>query len=96
MKQAIKDCRDDDLIVKEFGPIGECLVGGQDSAGLLIAVGNEPEKEIAFLPVDGRVSDLINDHKRRFVIASPSAGAACLVVFPEFSDEVLHGSEVHT
>ena len=95
MQQTIKDRRDDNRIMEELRPVRERLVGGQDGAGLLVAVGNEPVEEIALLPVDGRVAHFVNDHESGFVIASPPAGAACLVVFPELPDEVLHGGEVH-
>ena len=95
MQQAVKDRRDDDLVMKEFGPVGECLIGGQNRAGLLVSVGYEAEKEIALLAVDGRVAHFIDDHESGFVIASPPAGTACLVIFLELPDEVLHGGKVH-
>lgn len=70
MQQAVQEGRDNDRIMKQFGPVGEGLVGRDNGAGLLIPIGNEPEKEIAFLSVDRRIANLIHDHQRRFVVAS--------------------------
>ena len=62
VKQAVQERRDDDRIMKQFGPVREGLVGGDNGAGLLIPIGDESEKEIALLSADRRIADLIHDH----------------------------------
>ena len=59
MQQTVQKRCDYDLIMEEFGPVGKCLVRGDDGAGLLIAISDEPEKQIALLSVYRGVTDLI-------------------------------------
>ena len=67
--------------MKQFGPVGEGLVGRDNGAYLLIPIGNESEKEIAFLSAYRRIANLINDHQCRFVVTSASAPPSGLMVF---------------
>ncbi len=93
MQETVEDGCNDDLVVKELGPVGEGLVGRQDGAGLLVAVGHEAIKEIALLPVDGRIPNLVHDHQGRFVITPTTTGTARFLVLLELLDQVLHGGE---
>jgi hypothetical protein len=38
MKQAVQECRDNDRILKQLGPVGEGFVGGDNGAGLLVPI----------------------------------------------------------
>jgi hypothetical protein len=94
MKQTVQECRDNDRIMEQFGPVGEGLVGGDNGTGLLIPIGNESEKEIAFLSVNRRIPNLIHDHQRRFVVASASPFSLGAMIFFQLSDQVLHCGKV--
>jgi len=72
--------------MEQLGPVGKGLVGGDNRAGLLVAIGDEPEKEITFLSVDRRITDLVHDHQSRFVIASAPAFPFGMAVFFQLSD----------
>jgi len=37
--------------MEEFSPVEIRLVGGDEDVGLFIAIGDEPEKQVAFLSV---------------------------------------------
>ena len=89
VKQPIKDGRGDHSIPKEFLPIGEALVGGDDRGALLIAIGDELEEEIGFPAVHGQVAGFIDDHQAGAQISLPLA-----LGFLEFTDQGVHRGEV--
>ncbi len=74
MQQSVQNGRDDDQIVEQFCPIGECLVRCNYRAGLFITVGNEPEEQVTFFKADGGIPHLINNNQRGFIIAATFDG----------------------
>ncbi len=60
MQQTVQERCDYDRIMEEFSPVGKRLVRGDNSAGLLIAIGDESEKQVALLSVYRSVPDFIN------------------------------------
>jgi len=95
MKQAVQECRNNDRVLKQLGPVGKGLVGSDNGAGLFVAIGNESEKEIAFLSVDRRIANLIHDHQRRLVVASSSPFSLGMMIFLQLSDQVLHRGKIN-
>lgn len=61
VKKTVEDSRGQDLVVEDYSPVGEDLVGSEDQAGLLVAAGQEAEKEPRFLPAYGQISHFIDD-----------------------------------
>ena len=51
MRDAIQDGRGNRNIGKDFIPLGEGLVGGEDGGGFLIASGNELEEQVCTLDI---------------------------------------------
>ena len=61
MQDTVQDggCNSD--IGKNLVPLGEGFVGSKDGGGLLIAPGNQLEKQICTLNVHREIADLINN-----------------------------------
>ncbi len=66
MQDTVKDRGVDRDVGKDLVPLGEGLVGDKDGGSLLIASGNELEKEVCALDVHGEVADLVNDEHSVF------------------------------
>ena len=95
MKQTVQERCDYDRIMEEFSPVGKRLVRGNNSAGLLIAIGDESEKQVALLSVYRSVPDFINDDYGRFMITSTSARPAGFVVFFQLLDKIFHVGKIN-
>ena len=63
VKQAIKQRSGDDGITKNFAPLGEAAVGGDDHGAPLVAGVDQLEEQIAGAGTDAQVSDLIDDEQ---------------------------------
>ena len=50
MKQSIKNSRGNDRITKNFVPLGETTVGGEDHGAFLITVRDELEEKMDTVP----------------------------------------------
>ena len=61
MQQTVQERCDYDRVMEEFSPVGKRLVRGDNGAGLLIAISDESEKQVALLSVYRSVPDFIND-----------------------------------
>jgi len=59
MQQTVQKRCDYDLIMEKFCPVGKRFVRCDDGAGLLIAISDESEKQVALLSVYRGVTDLI-------------------------------------
>jgi len=59
MQQTVQERCDYDRVMEEFSPVGKRLVRGDNGAGLLIAIGDESEKQVALLSVYRGVTDFI-------------------------------------
>ena len=94
MQQTIQKSRYNDRILKQFSPVGKSLVGCDNRAGLFIPVGNKPKKEITFLPVDRRVTHLVHNHQRRFIVTSASALPFSAAIFFQFTNQVFHRGKI--
>jgi len=81
--------------MEELRPVGKRLIRSDDGAGLLIAIGDESEKQIALFSVYRCVADLINDNQGWFIMTSPSAPAVGLLVSFQFPDEIFHSSKIN-
>ena len=71
--------------MEQFRPVRESLIRSDNRAGLLIAVGNEPEEQIAFLAIYGGVPNLIHDHQRGLVVTSPLARTSRFIILLELN-----------
>jgi len=61
MKQSIKNSRGNDRITKNFIPLGETTVGGEDHGSFLITARDELEEKMSAVTVNRNVADLINN-----------------------------------
>ncbi len=95
MQQTVQKRCDYDRVMEEFSPVGKRLVRGDDGAGLLIAIGDEPEKQVALLSVYRGVTDLINDNQGRFMVTSASARTVGIPVFFQLPDEIFHVCKIN-
>jgi len=96
MQQMVQKRCDYDRVMEEFRPVGKRLVRGDDGAGLLIAIGDEPEKQVALLSVYRGVPDLINYNQGRFMVTSAPARAAGIPVFFQLLDKIFHVCKINT
>ena len=61
MEDTVQDSGGDGDVGKDLVPLGEGLIGSEDSGGLLIASGNQLEEEIRSLNVHREIADFINN-----------------------------------
>ena len=61
MKQSIKNSCGNDRITKNFIPLGETTVGGEDHGSFLITARDELEEKMSAVTVNRNVADLINN-----------------------------------
>ena len=61
MQNAVQDSGGDGNVGKDLIPLGEGLVGSEDSRCLLIPPGNELEEQVCALDVHREITDLVND-----------------------------------
>src|SRR5690606_1541563 len=64
MQQSVEQCRGKRLIVSQCGcPLGEGQVTGQDHAATFIALGDDIEEQVCFVPAEGQVTELVDDEQ---------------------------------
>ena len=61
MQDTIQDGGGDGDVGKDLVPLGEGLIGGEDGGGLLIASGNQLEKQIRALNVHREIADFVDN-----------------------------------
>jgi hypothetical protein len=61
VKQAIKQCRGNDRIAKNFAPFGESAVRSQDHRAFLIARIDQLEEQVAAAGHDWKVTNFVDD-----------------------------------
>jgi len=96
MQQTVQKRCDYDRVMEEFSPVGKRFVRGDDGDGLLIAIGDESEKQVALLSVYRGVPDLINYNQGRFMVTSAPARAAGIPVFFQLPDKIFHVCKINT
>ena len=63
MQDTIQNSGGDGDVGKDLVPLGESLIGREDGGGLLIASGNQLEKQISPLNVHRKIADFVdNEH----------------------------------
>ena len=61
MQDTIQDSGGNGDVGKDLVPLGEGLIGSEDGGGLLIASGNQLEKQISALNVHGEIADFVDN-----------------------------------
>ena len=61
VENAIQHGRYLDLILEDLRPSTEVLVGGDDHRKLLISLADETKQEVALIPIDFQIPQLVQD-----------------------------------
>ncbi len=63
MEDPIEDGGGDHRVPEDLVPLAEASVRGQDESALLVAAGDELEKQVRTVPVDRDLADLVDDQE---------------------------------
>ena len=83
MQDTLQDSEGNGDVGKDLVPLGEGLVGGEDSGGLLIASGNQLEKQICALNVHREIADFVDNQH-------PVLGENFLLTFMAVLKKIFH------
>src|SRR4051812_40500786 len=64
VQESVQQGRRDHRVAKNFAPLAEAAIRGQDHRALLVAGVDQLEEQIAGTRPDGEIADLINDEQR--------------------------------
>jgi|GEM_PF-6409483 len=78
MKQSIKYRRYDNFVMEQFSPLRKCLIRFDYRVRFHLRICNESEKQIALIPVYGRISRFIGNHQTGFIITASSDDPALI------------------
>ena len=82
------------LVAKDFDPLGEGEVRGDDGRAALVAIGEQVEEKLAALSIEGHEAELVADEQVDSTIASlQSAKVAFVSRLEQVTDEVCGADE---